>query len=132
MVHSVDLVSILTLSTTTCLYRAAFKDLNLVRDNYGTETKNEENFKNYLPNKTENSLEDFLFQPEDVRWIIAHLNNNKGTYFSPRILKLVTNKLSPILALIFNNCINDGYFPNELKTAKIILFFSFFYQILFT
>lgn len=47
-----------------------------VRENYETYISDFENFKKYLPIKIEYVFEHCSFQPEDVRWIIAHLNSN--------------------------------------------------------
>ena len=52
--------------------------------------------------------------------IISQLNNNKSTYFSPRILKTVAVVICPLLTNLFNKCCKEGYFPNELKIAKVI------------
>ena len=43
-----------------------------------------------MPDKLENKLDNCTFQTEDIRYIISHLNKNKSTYFSPRLLKLVS------------------------------------------
>ena len=49
---------------------------------------------------------------------------SKGTYFSPRVLKLLTSTICPVLAKIFNCCVRHGYFPKELKIAKVIPLFK--------
>ena len=73
-----------------------------------------------MPENSEDALNDSDFLVEDVKYIISHLNNNKSTYFAPRVLKLVSQSLSPILTSLFNSCRKDGHFPSELKIAKII------------
>ena len=69
-------------------------------------------------------LENCTFDPDEISSIISGLNNSKSTYFSPRVLKSVVIKLSPLLARLFNKCVLSGYFPNELKTAKVIPLFK--------
>ena len=46
-------------------------------------------------------------------------NGKSANIVSTLVLKENINKLSEILTHIFNNCISDGYFPNELKTGCI-------------
>ena len=61
------------------------------------------------------------FSNEDLKYFINQLNNNKSTnYYSSKIIKLVVDIVSPILLKLFNSCYKDGYFPNELKVAKVI------------
>ena len=69
-------------------------------------------------------LENCTFDPDEISSIISGLNNSKSTYFSPRVLKSVVIKLSPLLARLLNKCVLSGYFPNELKTAKVIPLFK--------
>ena len=39
---------------------------------------------------------------------------------SPKILKISSPIISPILCTLFNNSFNEGIFPSKLKYAKII------------
>ena len=80
----------------------------------------ENNFNKYLPGVSDNEILDCEFLCSDIKDIISKLNNSKGTYFSPRILKILSPIISPVLTNLFNKCIKDGYFPKELKIAKII------------
>lgn len=99
--------------------------VNISRDllikTYGNDFENcDRNFEKYMFPRQNNELTDCNFTSVEVQNIISHLNNSKGTYFSPRVLKLISPVLSPILAKIFNCCVRDGYFPRELKSAKVI------------
>ncbi len=78
------------------------------------------NFEKYLSPRQPNEITDCTFTDKEIEDIISKLNNSKGTYFSPRVLKLVSPVISPILAQLFNKCAKDGYFPKELKVAKVI------------
>ena len=102
---------------------------NLVNRNYSNQTPND-SFMTYMKDsvhKDENAikfLETCTFDPGEISRLISGLNNSKSTYFSPRVLKSVAVKLSPLLARLFNKCVLSGYFPNELKTAKVIPLFK--------
>ena len=52
------------------------------------------------------------------------LNNSKSTDYYPKVLKSVMNYISPTLIKLFNKCYSQGYFPYELKTAKVIPLFK--------
>ena len=95
---------------------------DLVVKTYGSNDANlnDSDFKKYLPKSPDEELCDANFTSEDISEIISKLNNSKGTYFAPRILKILNPTLSPILAKLFNRCLECGYFPDELKVAKII------------
>lgn len=43
---------------------------------------------------------------------------------SPAILKTIPEEISPPLAAVVNNCIEEGSFPDELKRAKLIPIFK--------
>ena len=93
---------------------------NLLKNTYSSDIQNNTEFKKYMPHESENVLDDCNFEVNDVKLIVNQLNNSKYRYFSPRVLKLVCNQISPLLTHLFNKCIHDGYFPDELKIAKII------------
>ena len=91
-----------------------------------------ENLTNQLPNSNSNP-EDFLtnrisntfvYLPtteKEVSDVINDLKDN-GTgihKISNSVLKYVNNELSPILTKIINICVNQGYFPTELKKGCI-------------
>ncbi len=93
---------------------------NLIERTYSTNPEENDGFKKYMPESNSAAIDDMDFLVEDVNYIISQLHNNKSTYFSPRVLKLVSQSLSPMLTSLFNKCRKDGYFPNELKIAKVI------------
>jgi hypothetical protein len=61
---------------------------------------------------------------KEVNFFIRKLKNSKGTggldLFTSLHLKLVSHIISDPLAIVFNKCIVEGYFPDELKIAKVI------------
>ena len=94
---------------------------NLLVETYGNDSNSSSHdFEKFMPEENTETLSDCLFDSKDIEGIIIKLNDNKSTYFSPKVLKLISSKLSPQLAKIFNVCMKDGYFPNELKIAKVI------------
>ena len=104
---------------------------NLIHKNYSDATP-DESFMSYLCGSKTKGQDDNYFQPLDccsfnpyeISKLISELNNNKSTYFSPRVLKSVPLKISHILSKLFNKCVTCGYFPKELKVAKIIPLFK--------
>ena len=56
----------------------------------------------------------------EIDVIIDNLNPNRSSDMSPRVLKLIKHSISPILSILFNNCMNAGIFPDELKIARVI------------
>ena len=92
---------------------------NLLVENYPENDTNDHSYKNYLK-PTDSILNNDLFEATDLKNLISQLNNNKSSYFSPRVLKFISSELCPVLTKLFNKCYTDGYFPEELKTAKVI------------
>ena len=92
---------------------------NLLCKNYSDSNINNSPHRKYLsPNQ--HVLEESPFEIKDLEQFIKNLNNNKSTYFSPKVLKGVSSIVCPVLIKIFNKCYTEGYFPEELKVAKVI------------
>lgn len=81
-------------------------------------------FTKYLGSPNNKTLSDFDFSCRDLDVFISKLNNNKSSYFSPKVVKAIASDLSPILINIFNLCYREGTFPNDLKVAKVIPIFK--------
>ena len=99
---------------------------DLVKKSYPNNTQ-DDSFYNYLGNcniDENNYLKDVTFDEKDIAYFISNLSNSKTTYFAPKVLKLVTQNLSRILCKLFNKCAFEGYFPKELKVAKVIPLFK--------
>jgi len=99
---------------------------DLVKNSYPNETQ-DGSFYKYLGNFNidENScLKNVIFDEKDILYFISNLSNSKTTYFAPKVLKLVSRNLSNILCKLFNKCASEGYFPKELKVAKVIPLFK--------
>ena len=93
----------------------------LILENYGSNENG--NFRDYLKPCT-SKFKDSDFDLENINLLIQGLNNNKSTYFSPKVLKNISGCISPILITLFNKCLKEGYFPDELKVAKVYPLFK--------
>ena len=84
------------------------------------------NPKDYLTNRNPNTFAYFPTTVKEVSDVINDLKDNGvGVHtISNSILKYVSNELSPILAQIIDICINQGYFPTELKKGCITPIFK--------
>ena len=84
-------------------------------------------FQDYLSKPNENSM---FVQPtckEEIADIIKTINANKSSDIygiSPKLIKLASQSLSPILANIFNSSFEKGVFPQLLKSACVIPIFK--------
>ena len=61
---------------------------------------------------------------EEVKQALKKLKNNKapGIYgIQNKLLKNITEELTPVLVEVFNDCLNTSYFPEKLKIAKFIM-----------
>ena len=100
---------------------------DLIANTYSNCNAEDESFRDFLTDvkiDEENMLKDLTVTDKDVMFFISKLNNSKSSYFDPKILKHVSYNLSPILSKLFNMCITEGYFPIELKIAKVIPLFK--------
>ena len=96
---------------------------DLIKRNYDSCSENDD-FTKFMSNDHHTVLDNFTVDVDQVKLIISKLNNNKGTYFSTRILKIVSDMISPVLTILYNKCISSGTFPSCLKIAKIVPLFK--------
>lgn len=92
---------------------------NLIDKTYPHSNTNDDSYKQYLKPSL-HTMDTDPFQVIHLKEFISKLNNNKSTYFSPRVLKSIVNDISPLLMKLYNKCFSEGYFPDELKIAKVI------------
>ena len=59
-------------------------------------------------------------ESHEIDLIIDKFNPNKSSDMSPRVLKIFKRMLSPTFAILFNNCVSAGIFPDALKIARVI------------
>ena len=67
----------------------------------------------------------FFFRPcttNDVDSIIKQMKNSSGNIdsYSPKILKVITDIVSPVIASLINKSLLLGYFPKKFKLARVI------------
>ena len=82
------------------------------------------NYKLFMKNRVNSTI--FLndIDSHEIESIIDSLNPNKSSDMSPRVLNFFKHILSPIISVIFNNCMYSGIFPASLKIAKLISIFK--------
>ena len=76
-------------------------------------------FMDYLPVASSSSI--FLHDctPDEIIKHISELKNGKASDIPVHVIKKCSNIISPILAVLFNELMRDGIFPDRLKTGKI-------------
>ena len=66
-------------------------------------------------------------EPDEVQKIISGLETKKATGYDcipPKLLKPVATSLSPVLSVIFNQCVDKSIFPENAKMAEVIPLFK--------
>ena len=76
-------------------------------------------FYDYLPNSNLSSIYMGDCTPDKIMKIISELQNGKASDIQIHVIKKSSRFIYPILSVLYNKCINDGIFPNELKVGKI-------------
>ena len=77
-------------------------------------------YKVFMKNRVADTMFFDDIESNEIDDIINNLNPNKSSDIAPRILKMFKYTLSPTLAILFNNCIYAGVFPDILKIARVI------------
>ena len=80
-------------------------------------------------NNIPTQLNSFFFSPitsSNVHQIILSFKNKSSdiSTYSIRTLKYISDIISPVLSLLINKSITDGYFPKSLKLARVIPLFK--------
>ena len=84
-------------------------------------------YRKYLLNHAKASM---YFRPTsaaEIFNVIFQLNSNKSCGFdgiNARFVKIATDFISPILAVLINACFDVGIFPSCLKIAKVVPIFK--------
>ena len=85
---------------------------------------NESNFRDFLSGNYPYSFYLNSITPCIIEKIVETLNSNSnGSGYlgiSTKVIKNIINLISTPLSIIFNKCINLGYFPKKLKIAEIV------------
>ena len=77
------------------------------------------NFCDYLPRSTTSSIYMHECTTEEVRKIISELKNGKSSDIPIHVIKKSSSIISPLLSVLYNECMTDGIFPDDLKTGRI-------------
>ena len=76
-------------------------------------------FYDYLPNSNMSNIYKGDYTPNKIMKIISELQNGKASDKPIHVIKKSSRFISPIQSVLYNKCLNDGIFPNELKVGKI-------------
>ena len=76
-------------------------------------------FYDYLPRPSSSSIYLHDCTPDEVSKIISELKNGKSSDIPIHIVKQSSGIISPLLSVLYNECMRDGTFPNDLKTGRI-------------
>ena len=90
-------------------------------------SKPEDDFKDYnkfMKNRVSSTIFLTDIEEHEIITLIDKLNPNKSSDISPHVLKLFKMQLAPNLCKLFNNCMQTGVFPDELKIARVIPLFK--------
>ena len=76
-------------------------------------------FCDYMPRANSSSI--FLRDctPDEINKIISELNNGKSSDIPIHVVKASSEIIAPILSTLYNECMSDGVFPDDLKTGRI-------------
>ena len=76
-------------------------------------------FSDYLPTSCASSIYLYDCEPEELAKIINELQTGKSSDIPILLIKKSSPIICTLLAKYFNHCMQEGMFPNELKTGKI-------------
>ena len=76
-------------------------------------------FYDYMPRSSSSSIYMHDCTPEEVSKIISELKNGKSSDIPIHVIKQSSSIISSLLAVLYNECMRDGVFPNDLKTGRI-------------
>ena len=85
--------------------------------------KNSSKLPSHLHYLTDNRLSSVRLSQDDIAKIIQNLDPNKAhghDNISIRMLKICGSSIYKPLEMIFNECIETGFFPSEWKKANIV------------
>lgn len=76
-------------------------------------------FTDYLPQSCPSSIYLAECTSSEIINIISEFKNGKASDIPTHVMKQCSQTISEHLARIYNNCMNEGVFPSQLKTGKI-------------
>lgn len=76
-------------------------------------------FTEYLPRSCASSIYMYDCSSEEISLVITELQNGKSSDIPIRLLKHSSKVICPVLEKLYNKCITDGVFPDELKIGRV-------------
>ena len=76
-------------------------------------------FTDFMPSACHNNVNFTECNEDEIDAIIKEMQSNKASDIPIHVIKFTAKTIAPVLVNIFNKCMNDGYFPNELKIGRI-------------
>ena len=76
-------------------------------------------FADYLPRTNSSSIYLHDCSADEIENIIAEFQNGKSSDIPIHVVKKASKIISPVLSMLYNDCIQKGTFPDKLKTGKI-------------
>ena len=73
----------------------------------------------YLPQSCPSSIYLAECTSSEIIQIISEFNNGKASDIPAHVMKQCSQTISEHLTRIYNNCMNEGVFPDQLKKGKI-------------
>ena len=88
-------------------------------DENGLRVNDITDFTDFLHEKCSKNIKLTECNKKEIESVISELKAGKSSDIPVHVIKLTATIFTPILTVIFNKCLNEGYFPDELKTGKI-------------
>ena len=76
-------------------------------------------FTDYLPRTNLSSIYFSDCTPEEIQKIISGFQKGKSSDIPIHVVKKSSLTICPLLSMLYNQCIDTGTFPDELKIGKI-------------
>ena len=94
------------------------ENMNNTHD-YGIPISSIPDFSQFMPRRNPNSMVLFSCTSDEIHKIITELENGKATDIPTKIIKKSSHIICPVLEKIYNQAMQTGQFPDELKLGKI-------------
>ena len=88
-------------------------------DENGIRINDVPKFTDFMPSACQSSISLSKCNESEIESIVSELKNGKSSDIPVHVVKFTVKTIAPYLTTIFNKCMSEGYFPNELKTGKI-------------
>jgi len=95
-------------------------DLNTAYNDLGQININSiPSFYDYLPLSNTSSIYMHDCTTDEVSKIISELKNGKASDIPIHVIKQSSKIVTPLLTVLYNECMKDGIFPDDLKVGRI-------------